>query len=201
MQLVAAALSLVLLAGPIARPMDRAGAADEAPRLTEVNASVSTGTPAVLPGLATGVTVEVQRRRRDLPVFVAARLQWTEASGATDSWVIDHDQFVVAAAIGLTATVGAGRVWAEVGGGAEGLHEVLSRQELQRMQAAGVPGSTASAFTVGPYGFGELGAGLILRGWFRGFVAAGPTVMRTTVDGSGFWRFGGLARVGLAYDF
>jgi hypothetical protein len=69
------------------------------------------------------------------------------------------------------------------------------------MQQAGVPGATASAFTVGPYAFGELGAGLILRGCFRGFVAGGPTVMRTNVDGSGFWRLGALARVGVAYDF
>jgi hypothetical protein len=69
------------------------------------------------------------------------------------------------------------------------------------MQQAGVPGSTESAFTVGPYGFGEVGAGLILRGWFRGFVAGGPTVTRTAVDSGALWRFGALARVGVAYDF
>jgi hypothetical protein len=197
MQFVAAALPFVLLAGPL----DRSASEGDAPRLSEVNASVTSGTPAVLPGLAVGVTVEVQRRRATSPAFVAARLQWTEASGATASWVIDHDQFVAAAAAGLTATLGAGRVWAEVGAGAQGLREVLSRQELERMQQAGVPGSTESAFTVGPYGFGEVGAGLILRGCFRGFVAGGPTVARTTVDGGGLWRFGALARVGLAYDF
>jgi hypothetical protein len=43
--------------------------------------------------------------------------------------------------------------------------------------------------------------GLTLRGWFRGFVAGGPTVTRTVVDGGGLWRFGALARVGVAYDF
>ena len=35
----------------------------------------------------------------------------------------------------------------------------------------------------------------------RGFVAVGPTVVRTLVDGSALWRFGGIARVGAAYDF
>jgi len=201
MQSVAAALWFVLLTGPIAGPVDRSPTDEAAPRLFEVNASVSSGTPAVLPGLATGVTAELQRRRAGGPLFVAARLQWTSASGATESWVIDHDELVAAAGVGVTATLGAGRVWAEVGAGAEGLREVLSRQELQRMQAGGVPGSTESSFTVGPYGFGELGAALTLRGCFRGFVAAGPTVMRMTVDGSGVLRWGALARVGLAYDF
>jgi hypothetical protein len=201
MQSVAAALWFVLLTGPIAGPVDRSGTDEVAPRPFEVNASVSGGTAAVLPGVALGVTAELQRRRAANPLFVAARLQWTASSGATESWVINHDQFVAAVGAGLTTTVGAGRVWAEVGGGASGLREVLNRQELQRMQAAGVTGSTESSFTVGPYGFGELGAGLTLRGWFRGLVAAGPTVTWTTVDGSGLVRWGALARVGLAYDF
>jgi hypothetical protein len=168
---------------------------------SELSLSVASGTPAVLPGLALGLTAEGQRRFRAAPAFVAARLQWTQASAANENWIIDHHQFVVAAAAGLSATIGVGQVWAEAGGGVAGLYEILSSQQIERIQAAGVPGGTASSFTVGPYAFGEVGVGVVLRSWVRGFVAAGPTVMRTTVDGGGFWRYGALGRVGIAYDF
>jgi hypothetical protein len=133
--------------------------------------------------------------------LIAARLQWTEASGANESWIVDHHQFVVAAALGIGATVGVARRWAEVGGGVAGLYEILTSHQVQRISAAGVPGGTRSALTFGPYAFGEAGLGLVLRGAVRGFVAAGPTAMRATVDGSGVWRFGAIGRLGVAYDF
>ena len=101
----------------------------------------------------------------------------------------------------VAATLGAGRVWIEAGGGAEALYEILSRHQLERIQSAGVPGGTESTLAVGPYAFAEAGIGLRLRDPVRGFLAAGPTVTRTNVDGGALWRAGGLARIGVAYDF
>jgi hypothetical protein len=195
---VAASLLATLIAGPVDAPDAAPGAAA---RRTEVDLSVASGTPAVLPGIALGVAAEAQRLLPRRPLFVAARLQWTDASGANESWVIDHQHFVAAGALGAAATAGVARLWAEVGGGALGLREVLSRHELQRIQSADVPNGTESSFTVGPYAFAEAGVGLTLRGWFRGFVAGGPTLARTNVAGGALWRFGGQGRVGVSYEF
>jgi hypothetical protein len=195
---ITASLLLALIADPVEAPAADPGSIA---RRTDVSLSVASGTPAVLPGLALGVAAEAQRSLPRRPLFVAARLQWTDASGANESWDIDHQQFVAAAPTAPAATVGVARLWAEVGGGAQGVRELLSRHELQRIQAADVPNGTESSFTVGPYAFGEAGVGLTLRGWFRGFVAAGPTLARTDVQGTAFWRFGAQGRVGVSYDF
>jgi hypothetical protein len=187
----------------VAQAADGAVGLSPAPPPTEATLSVASGTAPVLPGLAIGVTAEVQRRLRStrLPVFVAARLQWTEASAANENWMIEHHQFVAAAAAGLAGSFGAGRIWAEAGGGAAGLYEVLTRQGIERLQMDGLPGITESTFSVGPYAFGEVGVGLVLRGRVRAIVAGGPTVALTNVDGSSTWRVGGLGRLGVAYDF
>jgi hypothetical protein len=196
---VAAPLLLALLADVPDRPVADAGVGA---RPSEVSLSVASGTAAVLPGLAVGVTAEGRRRLSPrLPFFAAARLQWSDASGANESWFIDHQQFVAAAAAGVSATAGAGRVWAEAGVGAAALHETLSRHEAQRIQAAGVPGGTETAFSVGPYAFAEAGVALVLRGGVRALVAAGPTVTRSSLDGGALWRLGGLGRVGVSYEF
>ena len=92
-------------------------------------------------------------------------------------------------------------MWAELGGGAAGLYEILTSHQVQRISAAGVPGGTQSSVTFGPYAFGEAGLGLVLRGAVRGFVAVGPTAARTTVDDAAVWRFGAIGRLGVAYDF
>jgi hypothetical protein len=187
-------LFFVLVAGVADLP---AVTADPPPR-SEVSISVVTGTPPVLPGLATGIALEGQHHAGRRPLFLAARLQWSDAAGANENWIIDHQQFVVAAAVGLAATVGVARLWGELGGGAAGLRESVNRHPID--QTAGVPGGS-NAFTVGPYAFGEAGVALVLRGWVRAFIAAGPTASRTEVDGAGQWRFGALGRLGITYDF
>ena len=176
------------------------GAGGGAPPRWEVSAAVSSGTPAVLPGLSLGVTGEVERRISTLPLFVSARLQWTSASAANESWIIDHQQFVAAIGGGVAATLGAGRVWAQAGGGASGLYEVLSRPQLQRIQNAGVSGGTETSFSLGPTAFAEVGVAVRMR-LVNAFVAGGPTAARTLVDGSGRWRAGGATRLGISYDF
>jgi hypothetical protein len=187
----------------VAQSTDGAFAAPPASPPTEVTLSVASGTAPVLPGLAVGVTAEVRRRlyRTHLPLFVAARLQWTEASGANENWMIDHHQFVAAAATGLAGDFGPGRLWAEAGVGAAGVYEVLTRQGSERLMMDGFPTGNSTTFTVGPYAFGEVGAGLVLRGRVRAIVAGGPTVALTNVGGSGTWSVGGLGRLGVAYDF
>jgi hypothetical protein len=167
----------------------------------EVSAAVSTGTPAVLPGLAVGGMAEGERWIRSRPVFVCARIGWTADSAANDAWVIDHNQFVLAAGFGVSATLGAGRVWAELGGGAVGVYEVLSRHQLARIEAAGVPAGTETSFALGPYGFGDLGIGLRMWGRIRGFVAGGPSLSRVALTTGPLWRVGAEARLGFAYDF
>jgi hypothetical protein len=174
---------------------------DARPRSTELSASATSGTPAVLPGLAIGAAVEAQRQLGRGPLFVAARLQWSDATGANDAWIFDHNQFLLAGAAGASTTLGVARLWAEAGAGAQGLYETLTNHQGMRATAAGVPGASQSSFTVGAAGFVDVGVALLLRDPVRGFVAGGPTLARTTLDGGSVWRFGGQARVGVAYDF
>lgn len=170
-------------------------------RATEITASVATGTPAVLPGLAVGANVEAQRQLRHGPLFLAARLQWMDAGGANDAWVFDHNQFLVAGAVGVSATSGVARLWVEAGAGAQALYETLTNHQITRITAAGVPGGSESNFSIGPAGFADVGVALVLRDPVRAFVAGGPTLARTATEAGAVWRFGGLARVGVAYDF
>jgi hypothetical protein len=171
------------------------------PRPTEISASVTSGTPAVLPGLAVGGALEVQHQLRGGPFFVAARLQWSDATGANDTWVFDHNQFLLAGAVGVSKETGVARLWADAGVGTQGLYETLTNHQPLRTAAAGVAGGSQSSFTVGPAGFIDVGIALVLRDPVRGFVAGGPTLARTALDSGATWRFGGVARVGVAYDF
>jgi hypothetical protein len=203
-------LSALCLAVLAVAPADARGGATTAdaiesstaaPARFEASLSITSGTPSVLPGLATGVTAALDRRLRGGPLFVSGRLQWTDASAANEAWIIDHHQFFGAAAVGLTTSFGAGRLWAEVGGGGALLYEVLSRHQIERIQAAGVPGGTESSLAFGPAAFGEVGIALELRRPVRAVIAGGPTLARTDVAGSALWRLGGQGRVGIAYDF
>jgi hypothetical protein len=196
---VPAAFVLLLAAGPVQAPV--APPPSTSPRARDVSLAIASGTPAVLPGIAVGVAADLRLPLGRGPLFLAARLQWTDASAANESWVIDHHQFVVAAAAGAAADVGMGRVWIAAGAGASGLWEQLGRHQLERLQAAAIPDATESAFTVGPYAFGEVGVAVAIRGAVRALVAGGPTVTRTMVDGSGVVRVGGMARIGAGYDF
>jgi hypothetical protein len=190
-----AALIIVL----VADAADHPAIPVEPARGSEASLSIVSGTPPVLSGLATGVAVEGQRHLAGRPLFLGGRLQWTDSSGANELWIIDHQQFIAAASIGVAASTGVARLWLQLGGGAAAVREVLTRHPGD--QGPGIAGGSESAFTVGPYAFGEGGAGLVLRGWVRAFMAAGPTVARTTVDGGGRWRVGALGRLGVAYDF
>jgi hypothetical protein len=150
----------------------------------EVSASALVGTPAVLvPGVALGATAEVQRRLGSTPVFLSARLGWMAASAANQSWTIDHHQPMGAVGLGLTGALGAGRFWAQAGGGASGVYERLGRHQRLRIDAAGVPGGVETSWALGPCFFGELGVAVRLRGAVGGLLAGGPTVVRTEVDG------------------
>jgi hypothetical protein len=189
------ALSSALVAGAA-----RARAA--APARWQVSGAAASGTPAVLPqGLSLGATAEAVRRLGARSSFVSARLGWSAATAANTAWIIDHHQFVAAIGIGLSATLGAGRIWAQAGAGASSLYEILSRHQRERIEAALVPGAAETSLTLGPYAFGELGVGVQMRGAVSGFVAAGPTICRTSVGGEPLWRYGGSARLGVAYDF
>jgi hypothetical protein len=185
---------LAVLAGP-------APARAEAPRW-ELSAAALGGTPAVLvPSVALGATAELHRRLGATPLFIGARLGWMVAEAANESWTIEHHQPLAAVGLGVAGSLGAGRLWAEAGGGASGLYERLGRHQHLRIDAAGVPGSVQSSFAVGPYTFAEIGVGVRLRGAVSGVLAAGPTLVRTRVDGHPLWRAGAGARLGVAYDF
>lgn len=191
------AMGVLVLAG--------AGAArasgDVEPRW-ELSASTSTGTPPVLSqGLALGAMAEIERRARGLPLFLSARLGWSRASAANQSWIIEHDQLLAAAGVGVGAGLGAGRIWAQAGGGASGLYEVLSRHQRQRIDSAGVRGGVKTALSLGIYGYAEIGVAVRLRGAVSGLLAAGPTLARTTVDRDPLWRLGAAARLGVALAF
>jgi hypothetical protein len=188
-----------LAAAALASILVGTGAHAAAP-LWQVSGSAATATPAVLPqGLTLGATAEGARRLGR--GFVSARLGWSAASAANEAWIIDHHQFVAAIGLGASATLGAGHLWAQAGGGLHVLYEILSRHQRQRIEAAGVPGATETAVSLGPHAFAEFGLGVQMRGTVMGFLAAGPTVCRTRVDGAALWRVGGAARLGVAYDF
>jgi hypothetical protein len=171
------------------------------PGAWNVSAAVATATPAVLPGVSVGAMTDMRRRLGHGPLFLNLRGCWMAASAANETWIIDHNQFELAAGIGVQRSMGAGRIWAAAGGGALILHEVLSRHQLQRIQMSGVPGGTESSTSLGPYAFTEVGVSLRLRGQVSGFISGGPEVSRTDLVSGPSWRFGAAARIGVVYDF
>jgi hypothetical protein len=148
-----------------------------------------------------GVGAQAELARRSGPVFLSARLGWAQVSAANESWVIDHHQLTAALGLGLLRSAGVGRVWAQAGAGACGLYEVLSRHQRERIDAAGVPSGATTSWAAGPYAFAELGVALQVRGPLGVLVAAGPELLRTTVDGAALWRTGAAARLGVMLDF
>ena len=167
----------------------------------EVSASAVSGRAPVLPGLALGATAEARRRVRLSPFFVSARLRGTASSAANESWLIEHQQFSGALGVGADRALGAGRIWAQLGGGASVLSEVLSRHQLTRIESAGVPGGQEHSLSVGPMGFLEVGVTLQMRGNVSAVFAGGPTLSRNKVDGTASWRVGCDGRIGVAYEF
>src|SRR5687767_15106687 len=127
--------------------------------------AVTTVTPAALnEGLALGLLADLQRQltRR---FFLSARLGYAASDGANRTWRLEHQQFEASLAAGLSASRGVGRVWAQLGGGVMGLHEVLSRQPSAAVVTPGVPfGNGGESLLFGPQAFGELGVALALRG-------------------------------------
>jgi hypothetical protein len=166
----------------------------------ELSAAAAMGTPSVLPhGAGVGAALEVARRTG--PVFVSGRLGWELASAANADWIIDHHQLVAALGVGLQRALGVGRVWAQIGAGASGLYEELSRHQRQRIDAAGVASGSRRSFALGPYGFAELGVAVRVRGPLGAFLAAGPALVRTEVEGAALWRAGPAARLGVVCEF
>ena len=166
----------------------------------QLSLAVATGRPAVLPGLATGVTAEADWRL-STPLFLFARAGWTTASAANVEWVIDHQQFTAVAGVGLSTALGVGRLFAQAGAGASGLYETLSRHQRQRIEAAGVPGGVETSFTVGAMAAAEGGVAISLLHGVSALFAGGPAATQTDVNGKRTWRVGGAARLGVAYDF
>lgn len=167
----------------------------------ELSAAVLTGSPAVLDsGVALGAQAEVQRHLATRPFFGSLRLGWALASAANPSWIIDHHQLQAALGVGATKMLGAGRLWLQGGGGVGGVYEVLSRHQIERISAAGVPGGRESSLSLGPQLFAEAGLSVQLRGSARGMLALGPWLFRTDVDGAALTRAGLFARLGVAYE-
>jgi hypothetical protein len=171
------------------------------PGAWNVSGAVATATPVILPGVSVGAMTDVRRRLGHGPLFLSLRGSWTAASAANETWIIDHNQFELAAGIGVQRSMGAGRIWAAAGGGALVLHEVLSRHQLQRIQMAGVPGGTDSSTSWGPTAYTEVGVSLRLRGPVSGFIGGGPEVSRADLVDGPVWRFGAAARIGVNFDF
>jgi hypothetical protein len=172
-----------------------------APSPWAVSGAVATAAPAVLPGVSVGAMIDVRRRLASGPLFLSLRARWTAASAGNDTWIIDHNQFELGPGFGVQRIVGAGRIWAAAGGGVVVLHELLSRHQLQRIQSAGVPGGTESSTALGPYGYAEVGVGVLLRGRVSGFIAGGPEAARVGLVDGAAWRLGAAARIGVTYDF
>ncbi|MBS2029746.1 MAG: hypothetical protein JST54_17735 [Deltaproteobacteria bacterium] len=167
----------------------------------ELSAAAQTSTPLALDqGLALGATAEVRRTLGLSPFFASGRLGWALASAANESWLIDHHQLQLAAAIGAQRTLGSAQLFAQLGAGGAGVYEVLSRHQIQRIQAAGVPGGRQTSWSWGPELFGEIGLTLHLRAGIRGLIAVGPCATWARVDGATEDRLGGFARLGAAYD-
>ena len=175
-------------------------ATDAQPRW-DVNASVLTGSTASgLPGFALGAAAEARRHFGHGPVFGSLRLGWALASAANPNWLIDHHQLEAAVGVGASSSLGAGTFWAQGGAGVGGVYEVLRRHQVERIQTAGVPGGQESSLSLGPTLFGEVGVAVQLRGAVSGFMALGPWLFRTTVNGTPVVHGGAFARLGVAYD-
>jgi hypothetical protein len=177
-------------------------ASDLGPPRWGVSVAVVSGTPAVLPGLAIGAAGEVARRLGRGPWFVSGQLAVASASGANPSWTIDHRQMALALGLGVETELGAGKLWAEAGGGLLGLEEVLGRHQLERIQMAELGGGTETSFGLGPLGFAEVGVALRLRGALRARISGGPVVSRIDrASGDASWRLGAASKLGIGYEF
>jgi hypothetical protein len=193
-------ISALIVSTILATASTEAVATDAPPRWN-VNASVLTGSTASgLPGLALGAAAEARRHVGRGPLFGSLRLGWALASGANPNWLIDHHQVEVAAGAGASSTLGAGTFWAQGGAGVGGVYEVLRRHQVERILTAGVPGGEESSLSLGPTFFGEIGVAVQLRGGVSGFLALGPWLFRTTVNGAAVVHGGAFARLGVAYD-
>jgi hypothetical protein len=187
---------LPLLILTLAAPAD---SPNQAESHWQLNLDALTARPAVLPGVSLGAAAEAQWHLSS--GYLLARLGWDRSSAANVEWIINHDQFIAALGAGLSATLGEGRLFLQAGAGASGIYEVLGRHQRQRIDTAGTPGGSRSTFTAGPLGFAEAGLALTVRNNVSCLLAVGPSVVRTVVSGSPLWRFGGSARLGVAYDF
>jgi hypothetical protein len=178
------------------------GAIVLAPPRWEVSVAVVSGTPAVLPGLAIGAAGEVARRLGHGPWFVSGQLAVAAASGANQSWTIDHRQMTLGLGLGIETELGVGKLWAEAGGGLLGLEEVLGRHQIERIQMADLGGGTETSVGLGPLGFAEVGVALRLRGALRARISGGPVVSRIDLTAGGAsWRLGAASKLGIGYEF
>ena len=197
--MITAALIILFLAAPSSDDTVALTAPPEP--LWRLHIAVCSAQPEVLPGLAVGASAEVARRFTNIPAFVFARLGWNTASAANVGWAIDQDHYEAAVGAGLLTTLGVGRLFAELGAGASGLYESLSRHQRQRIEAANVSGAVKTAFAMGPFAFADFGVLIQMMGGWHTLLALGPQISRIALNGSERWRSGMSSRLGVAYDF
>lgn len=194
-------LSMLLVAVSVPPEASMAAAVAPPPPRWQVALAVVSGTPAVLPGLAIGGAGELSRRLGAGPWFACGQLSLSSASGANESWTIDHRQLALAVGLGAATNVGVGRLWAEVGGGLLGLEEILGRHQIERIQIDGIGGGTVTSYALGPLGFAEVGISIEMRAALHARLSGGPVASRLDLAGGTTWRLGATTKLGIAYDF
>jgi len=194
-------LSMLLVAASVPAEPSMAAAIAPPPPRWQVALAVVSGTPAVLPGLAVGGAGELSRRLGVGPWFVCGQLSLASASGANESWTIDHRQMALVVGLGAATDVGVGHLWAEAGGGLLGLEEILGRHQLERIQLDGIGGGTVTSYALGPLAFAEVGISLALRAALHARLSGGPVASRLDLADGPTWRLGAMTKLGIGYDF
>lgn len=178
-----------------------AGAAAEEPRWL-ASGGLWTASPLALEsGLVVGASLRGQRRLLDGPLFAGVRASVGLTSEGNKAWVLEHRHGLLAAGVGAERTLGAGRVWAELGGGGLVVYELARRHQSERLVDLGLPGVVRESWSLGPSAFLELGVAVRFAGNWSATVAGGPTFTRQLVSGVARGVWGTQAAMGVEYAF
>jgi len=135
------------------------------------------------------------------PLFLGLQGGAAFSELANRYWQLSHLQGVMAVGLGLSYRHGAGSLSLQVGGGLQAVYETRTRHQSERLALAEISGVEGSGWTLGPFGFSELGIALQLFPSLFATISGGVNATRQTVAGEPSLVWGWHQKLGVAYAF
>lgn len=151
-------------------------------------------------GMVLGGGLVVGRGVGPKGLLVGARLAAGSTSEATSEWKLEHVHVLVAANAGWGLEVGAARLFARLDVGALLLRQLGTRQQAERLKAAGIE-HERHAWSAGPWVGLDLGVSVTLREPWTLSLSVGPAFTAQRVAGETVARFVGQSTVGVGCAF